>query len=208
MTLNLLWLTFTKRYSPRIPLTCTARNIRFTHIYSCANMMRTGCKCVANMVNAVFTTHLHGGCKCMSKYGIYQVCHTFAPRLHHICSWVNVCKSNFSCSDGNSDRNYRWSWFFCPIQSTNNAKDYSQKKSFVPLWKAFRPVNCLVLMAFLLNFTLLSGIYCAILCFLCWMTVFGLARFVRASATPSCALFIRKMISACLRIGGPYRFLP
>ena len=64
----------------------TARKIRFTHIYSCANMMRTGCKCVANMVNAVFTTHLHGGCKCMSKYGIYKVCHTFAPRLHHICS--------------------------------------------------------------------------------------------------------------------------
>ena len=61
-------------------------------------MMQTRCKCVANMVNAVFTSLLHGGCKCVSKYGIYHVCHTFAPRLHHICSWVNVSKSNFSCS--------------------------------------------------------------------------------------------------------------
>ena len=34
-----------------------------------------------------------------SKYGIYHVCHTFAPHLHHICSWVNVSKSSFSCSE-------------------------------------------------------------------------------------------------------------
>ena len=40
--------------------------------------------------NAVFTSLLHRACKCVSKYGIYHVCHTFAPRLHHICSWVNV----------------------------------------------------------------------------------------------------------------------
>ena len=33
----------------------TARKIGFTHIYSWANMMQTRCKCVANMVNAVFT---------------------------------------------------------------------------------------------------------------------------------------------------------
>ena len=61
-------------------------------------MMQTRCKCVANMVNAVFTSLLHRACKCVSKYGIYHVCYTFAPRLHHICSWVNVSKSNFSCS--------------------------------------------------------------------------------------------------------------
>ena len=74
------------------------RKIGFTHIYSWANIMQTRCKCVANMVNAVFTSLLHRACKCVSKYGIYHVCHTFAPRLHHICSWVNVSKSNFSCS--------------------------------------------------------------------------------------------------------------
>ena len=66
--------------------------------------MQTRCKCVANMVNAVFTSLLHRACKCVSKYGIYHVCHTFVPRLHHICSWVNVSKSNFSCS-GASDGN-------------------------------------------------------------------------------------------------------
>ena len=82
--------------------TLTARKIGFTHIYSWANMMQTRCKCVANMVNAVFTSLLHRACKCVSKYGIYHVCHTFAPRLHHICSWVNVSKSNFSCSDYSS----------------------------------------------------------------------------------------------------------
>ena len=31
-------------------------------------MMQTRCKCVANMVNAVFTSLLHRGCKCVSKY--------------------------------------------------------------------------------------------------------------------------------------------
>ena len=36
---------------------------------------------------------------------------------------------------------------------------------------------------------------------------FRAARSVRASAKPSCALFIRRMINAWLRIGGPYRFL-
>ena len=60
-------------------------------------MMQTRYKCVANMVNAVFASLLHRGCKCVSKYGIYHVCHTFAPRLHHICSWVNVSKSNLIC---------------------------------------------------------------------------------------------------------------
>ena len=80
----------------------TARKIGFTHIYSWANMMQTRRKCVANMVNAVFTSLLHRACKCVSKYGIYHVCHTFAPGLHHICSWVNVRKSNFSCSVPNT----------------------------------------------------------------------------------------------------------
>ena len=32
------------------------------------------------------TSLLHRACKCVSKYGIYHVCHTFALRLHHICS--------------------------------------------------------------------------------------------------------------------------
>ena len=47
-------------------------------------MMQTRCKCVANMVNAVFTSLLHRACKCVSKYGIYHVCHTFAPRLQKL----------------------------------------------------------------------------------------------------------------------------
>ena len=31
--------------------------------------MQTRCKCVANIVNAVFTSLLHRACKCVSKYG-------------------------------------------------------------------------------------------------------------------------------------------
>ena len=46
----------------------TARKIGFTHIYPWANMMQTRCKCVANMVNAVFSSLLHRTCKCVSVF--------------------------------------------------------------------------------------------------------------------------------------------
>ena len=59
------------------------------------------------MVNTAFALKFTTPCKQASKCGIYHLCFWFTPSLHSFASYlhrVNLCKSNFSCSEGSKER--------------------------------------------------------------------------------------------------------
>ena len=59
------------------------------------------------MVNTAFALKFTTPCKLASKCGIYHLCFSFTPSLHFFAPClhrVNLCKSNFSCSVGETKR--------------------------------------------------------------------------------------------------------